>query len=230
MNKPLLTSLLLIAATLPAAQAGGAADPLLGKLMVDEFERRSDQQHSAIAVQGWLGYDRHKVWIKAEREASGASTQQAELQLLYSRAVAPFWDLQSGLRREWHDADHSDSWVLGLQGLAPFQLEIEASLYIDSHAQLSAEVDINYELQLSQQWLLEPNITLQLAAQHDAGYGGGLRDWQSGLRLYYYPRREWAPYIGLLWQQYFGRTADYVQQRGGSRQSEQLVLGLRAWF
>ena len=50
------------------------------------------------------------------------------------------------------------------------------------------------------------------------------------MRLYYYPEQEWAPYIGAVWQQLYGDTADIAQRRGNPRQQEQFVVGVRAWF
>ena len=103
------------------AQAGGNADPILTKFILDEVEQRSDHQQVQSA-QGWLGNDLNKLWLKADHEAHDGSTEEAELQLLYSRAIAPFWEFQSGLRRSFSDADTEDNLVLGIQGLAPYHL------------------------------------------------------------------------------------------------------------
>ncbi|WP_027873503.1 copper resistance protein B [Spongiibacter marinus] len=211
------------------ALAGGKADPVLAKFMVDEVEQRSDHQQ-AFSLQGWLGTDLNKLWLKAEREAHDGSTEDAELQLLYSRAIAPYWDLQGGLRRSFSAEGSNDSVVIGIQGLAPYHVEVDAAVFINDQAELSAELELSYELRLTQRWILEPEITLEAAAQGDSESGAGLRREEHALRLYYYPEREWAPYIGAVWQQLYGDTADIAQRRGTSRQQEQFVVGVRAWF
>ena len=211
------------------ALAGGKADPVLAKFMVDEVEQRSDQQQ-AFSLQGWLGTDLNKLWLKAEREAHDGSTESAELQLLYSRAIAPYWDLQGGLQRSFSEDGSDDSVVIGIQGLAPYHFEVDAAVFINDQAELSAELELSYELRLTQRWILEPEITLEAAAQGDSENGAGLRREEHALRLYYYPEREWAPYIGAVWQQLYGDTADIAQRRGNPRQQEQFVVGVRAWF
>ncbi len=229
--KTLLRATLLAIAATPV-HAGGKADPLLGKFIIEHWEQRSDEQQSNLTVQGWLGYDHHKLWLKAERDGRAGGTEHGELQLLYRRAVAPHWDLHSGLRREFSEQELRDQFVIGIQGLAPFHLEVDASLYLDEQAQLNAELELSLEWRLSQQWVLEPEIKLALAAQGDDATGddSGLRTWNSSLRLYYYPQRQWAPYIGLLWQRQDGGTADEPGQTRNRQQREQWLLGLRAWF
>lgn len=218
-------------ATPTAALAGGKANPLLGKLMINEWERRSDH-NQALHLEAWVGIDTHKLWLKAERDASNGSTEHAELQVLYSRAIAPFWDFQTGLSRELEDGNQDDRLVVGVQGIAPYHVDIEAALLIGQQAELVAELELSYELRLSQAWVLKPELQLRAAAQHSANsaLGAGLRQWQPALRLYYYPRREWAPYVGVIWHRRSGDSADYARERGEPRAQEQFAVGLTAWF
>lgn len=57
-----------------------------------------------------------------------------ELQLLYGRLIAPFWDAQIGLRLDVEYGDHSPQTrafpALGVQGLAPYWFELEPSIFI----------------------------------------------------------------------------------------------------
>jgi copper resistance protein B len=43
-------------------------------------------------------------------------------------------------------------------------------------------------------------------------------------------RREIAPYLGVVWSQRFGGTADLVRAAGASSDDVQFVAGLRVWF
>lgn len=210
------------------ALAGGKADPMLGSVIINELERRSDRRESAIDMEAWLGHDIDKLWVKLERSAEAGSTEEAALQLLYSRAVAPFWDLQTGLRRQFNDSDTFDALVFGVQGLAPFNIETDAALFVDDDGIVTAEIELGYELRFTQQWILEPEITLLAHSETDRerALGSGLAEVETALRLFYYPQREWAPYLGLTWQRTLGSQRDFAE----TAQSEQWVIGLRGWF
>ena len=210
------------------ALAGGKADPMLGSVIINELERRSDRRESAIDMEAWLGHDIDKLWVKLERSAEAGSTEEAALQLLYSRAVAPFWDLQTGLRRQFNDSDTFDALVLGVQGLAPFNIETDAALFVDDDGIVTAEIELGYELRFTQQWILEPEITLLAHSETDRerALGSGLAEVETALRLFYYPQREWAPYVGLAWHRTLGDQRDFAE----TAQSEQWVIGLRGWF
>jgi len=60
--------------------------------------------------------------------------------------------------------------------------------------------------------------------------GSGLSVLEIGLRLRYEVRREFAPYIGVVWSRQFGGTADRVRESGGNPSEAQFVAGVRAWF
>ncbi len=50
------------------------------------------------------------------------------------------------------------------------------------------------------------------------------------LRLRYHVRREFAPYIGIVRERAFGKTADYRRQDGEDIDDTRFVAGLRIWF
>ena len=50
-------------------------------------------------VDGWIGGDFNRLWYQFDGERAGGRTEAAELQLLYGRYIAPFWDAQ-----EWNKA------------------------------------------------------------------------------------------------------------------------------
>jgi copper resistance protein B len=57
--------------------------------------------------------------------------------------------------------------------------------------------------------------------------GSGLSG--TGPRLRYEFRREVAPYIGLVREETFGRTADLASAAGGDTRATSLVAGIRLW-
>ncbi len=80
--------------------------------------------------------------------------------------------------------------------------------------------------------VLSPEIEVNFHGKSDEemGVGSGLSDSQVGLRLRYEIKREFAPYIGINWNQKYGKTADYARAEGEDSNDVQFVLGVRAWF
>jgi copper resistance protein B len=89
-----------------------------------------------------------------------------------------------------------------------------------------------YELLCTQRLILQPEGEANLYGKSDPArqLGSGLSDLEIGLRLRYELRREFAPYIGVVWSRQFGGTADYVRESGGNPSEVQFAAGLRVWF
>ncbi|MEC4727709.1 copper resistance protein B [Shewanella sp. D64] len=206
-------------------------DPLLTKVMLDEVE--SDLSNTASwSAQAWLGYDLHKLWIKTEGEYSDSETQDAEIQALYSRAIAAYWDLQLGIRRDIESSPSRNWAVLGVQGLAPYFFEIDTALFISEAGRTAFRFSSEYELLITQKLILTPEVEINFYGQNDPqiGVGAGLSDLGAGLRLRYELVREFAPYIGISWNKRFGKTADYARDKGEDESETQFVIGFRSWF
>ncbi|MDI3323777.1 copper resistance protein B [Pontibacterium granulatum] len=233
--KRITTSVLTLSLLLsPAAQAAMEDDPLLSMVTIDQLEKRDASGGNPVVweIQGWLGYDLDKLVFKTEGERVTGETEDAELQLLYSRAVDPYWDFQIGVRHDFRP-DPSQNWaVLGFQGLTPYFLETDASLFIGESGQSALRLETEYELMLTQKWVLAPELEVNLYAEDDEarGIGSGLSGLELGLRLRYEIRREFAPYIGLNWERKFGQTADFARDEGEDTNDLQAVIGIRAWF
>jgi copper resistance protein B len=69
-------------------------------------------------------------------------------------------------------------------------------------------------------------------SQDDAAVeiGSGLSNQKLGFRLAYEVRREFAPYIGVSFNKYYGNTASYVVGGGGEASSTEYTIGIHAWF
>ncbi|MDH5234266.1 MAG: copper resistance protein B [Gemmatimonadota bacterium] len=185
---------------------------------------------------GWTGGPVHRVWFKAEGvAATRGQGAEGAYQILYGRQVSPFWDLQLGARADLHTfAGRTESRVgvaLGVQGLAPGWFELEPELFVSSAGLVIFQVTGSHDLYVTQRLVLQPRADVRLAASDDAalGQGSGLSHGALALRLRYELRREFAPYVGVLWERRFGRTADFARTAGGDAGETQLVLGLRLW-
>ena len=216
------------------ALAGVNDDPIVTMVLVDQLEVRNadDSNPGVLNGQAWVGKDLKKLWFKAELENADSKIEEAEIQALYSQALAPFWDFQIGLRQDYQP-DLNRTWgVIGLQGLAPYFFEIDSALFIGESGHTALRLSVEYELLFTQRLILTPEIDVDFHGQNDAefGIGSGLSDVEAGLRLRYEIRREFAPYIGIHWSKSFGNTAGFSRNEGEDVEDLQWVIGLRAWF
>lgn len=216
------------------AHAVEHAPVIFSKVMIDQLEIRDGENGNPLVFEGqaWIGSDLNKLWMKADVESLDGHVEELELQTLYSRAVAPYWDLQLGVRQDIRPNSGRNWAVAGLQGLAPYFFETEAALFISESGDTAMRLATAYELLLTQQWVLSSELETNFYGQSDRNTrtGSGLSEIQAGLRLRYEIRREFAPYIGINWNKNFGNTADFATDAGEETSSTQLVAGFRIWF
>lgn len=215
--------------------AGGMEDdPIVTKVMIDQLEKRITDGDDPVVLEGtlWIGKDLNKFVIKADVEQVNGETEELELQALYSRAVAPFWDFQIGVRQDQKPKPSRDWLAIGFQGLAPYWYEIDTALFIGESGQVGLRFEAEYEWMITQRLVLSPEVEINLHSKDDnaTGTGSGLSDTQVGLRLRYEIKREFAPYIGINWNKKYGNTATFAKNDGEKVDDTQIVVGIRAWF
>ena len=86
--------------TMPAAMH---EQPVISKWMLDRLERRFSHNGDLTywEAQAWIGGDINKLWLKTEGSYAQGTTDDADLEAYYSRAVAAFWDAQFGMRHDF---------------------------------------------------------------------------------------------------------------------------------
>ena len=216
--------------------AGAKDDPFISKFMFDQLESRNADGSNPFVLSGqfWFGHDLKKLWIKTEFERTGGETEEAEIQALFSKAIAPYWDMQMGIRSDLGiDALTNRNWaVLGLQGLAPYFFEIDTAFFIGGNGRTALRFEAEYELLFTQKLILTPEIEVNFYGKDDpqTRVGSGLSDSEIGLRLRYEFRRNFAPYIGLVKTNTFGQSAEYLRTDGQAVSDSQFVIGIRSWF
>lgn len=203
-------------------------------LLVDRLEYRAQTGDNALNwdVQGWLGGDYNKLWIKSEGDYRvGGRTEEAEIQALYARRISPYWHVQAGVRHEARPRPEQNSGVLALQGLAPYWFNVEASAFFRG-GDVSGRVEAEYDQLLTQRLILQPRFETNVAASADLarGIGSGFNDVSLGLRLRYEIKREFAPYIGVTWTRKLGNTADLARLAGEDVRQFAVVAGIRVWY
>lgn len=233
-----LLTVLLFAVNVPAADADTVAEDeamWLTFVEVDQLEYRVADGHDTLAweAQAWMGGDYHKVWFKTRGEdVVNGGTMRAEAHLLYSRAITAFWDFQVGARYDAKPNPSRTYAVIGVQGLAPYFFEADAEAFVSNRGDVSARLEAEYELLITQRLIAGPSAELNIAAQdvEELGIGSGLSEIELGLRLRYEIVREVAPYVGVSWESKIGETADMARSQGTDVDDVAFVIGVRAWF
>lgn len=183
-------------------------------------------------IQGYYGGDIDKFWFKSEGEGSfGEAIESAEIQALYSGAIAPFFDLQAGVRQDLSGPMRTHL-VLGIQGLAPYMFEVDAALFLSDKGDLTARIEAEYDQRITQRTVIQPRIEANLSAQTipEIGVGSGIDTLELGLRLRHQIRPEFAPYIGIEQEWKLGGSRDFARLIGEDTSMTQYVIGLQFWF
>lgn len=204
-------------------------------VMADRLEYRSADSDDAILwdLESWHGNDSNKLVLKSSGTVGLTSdeVEEAELQVLWSHAVTPFFDLRTGLRYDLEPGGLAYG-VIGLKGLAPYYLDVDAAAFVSTDGDLSADIDIEYEWLFTQKLALLSRTEISFSAQEIAALetGSGLTDVAQSLRLGYAISGQFTPYIGIEWVRAFGGTADYLRVAGHDVDDVLFISGINFWF
>jgi copper resistance protein B len=209
------------------------AEPL-GMLRFDQLEAFDGLHGSGQSweMEGWYGNDTDKLWLRSEGEHEVSSFVDSDVEALWSHAVATYWDTQLGVRNDFGGGPPRQWVAFGVQGLAPYWFELEATAYASALGRTAARLRADYALLLTQRLILQPEFELNFYGKADPQrrIGSGLSDATFGLRLRYEIHRQFAPYIGVAWMQRYDGTADFLRDAHQPVFDRQLVAGLRIWF
>lgn len=184
-------------------------------------------------VEGWSGGDLNRVVFKTEGEGGrGGGLELAEAQLLFSRAVGRYTDLQVGVRHDIRPRPQTTYATVAVETLLPYWWETEAALFLSEDGDLRGRAEAWYDLRLTQRVVLQTQAELGFAAQDipKIDVGSGVTHAELGLRLRYEIRREFGPYVGVAYERSLGRTADLARSRGDRPENITFVAGIRSWF
>ncbi|MGH8126262.1 MAG: copper resistance protein B [Rhodanobacteraceae bacterium] len=214
-----------------AVMAGGKP---LAMLLIDRLEYFDGRDGNGVALdaQGWYGTDANKLWVKAEGETGAGRLQDLRTEALWAHPVGIYWNTQAGVRHDFGVGPGRTWAAFGIQGLAPYWFDIEATFYVGQAGRTAFRFESEYELLLTQRLILQPRFEANLYGRDDPqrGIGSGLSDATLGLRLRYEFTRKFAPYVGVEFERKFGRTADLAEIAGDPAFDPRLVAGIRFWF
>lgn len=236
----LLIGLAVISTLWPKAAPAQLLDEKVYTFALFELaEYRPNEGGNPIAwdMVGWVGGDYNRLWLKSEGDAATTeSGGELEVQALYGRLIAPYWDLQAGLRADVRYGVGAErvrvQATIGLQGLAPYWFELEPAVFVSQDGDVSAALTASYDMLVTQRLIGQPRLETRVALQEvpEFGVGSGLNFLELGYRLRYELRREYAPYLGLNWVRRFAGTADLARQAGEAVSEVSLAGGMRVWF
>lgn len=201
-----------------------------GSIIFDELEWRAPHDDFAWKALAWYGGDYDKLMLRTEGESSAQSHSRNEL--LWDHAFSRWWNLQTGVRHDQGDGPSRTWAAFGLEGLAPWWIDVEATLYIADEGRSAVRLEARRDVRFTQRLLLQPLLEINAYGKDDTErrIGSGLSDIAAGLRLRYEFRREFAPYVGVHWTHLFGTTADLAGADGRDTDEAQFVAGFRVWF
>lgn len=233
----LMTAALMLCAT--AAQAtdmSSHGQSVFHSIRLETDLGRYDGQNTASwDLDGWIGGDDNKLWLKSEGELSGAKTEHAEVWALYSRNIATFWDAQMGVRQDVRPSGVREGHsylVAGVNGLAPYFFESEAHVFVRDDGAISARLKQENEILLTNRLILKPQVEVNFNGRKDLDQhlGTGLTDASLQLQTRYEITRQFAPYVAVTWQTKFGQTADMARAIDEKPSSTQVTAGIRWLF
>ena len=224
---------------MPGMSAGGAVQPVMDQaifahVLFNQLEGRWNGSNTEFRWdgQGWVGTDYDKLRIKSEGTLSKGALDDGQQQFLYDRAITTYFDLQGGLRSDI-DSRPTRNWAaFGIQGLAPYFFDLELTGFVSGEGHLAAKLEASYDLLLTQRRILQPQIEPNIYSKGDPArlVGAGVSDIDTGLRLRYEFSRNFAPYIGVVYEGKFGQTANFARCAGESTGDVRFAFGVRVWF
>lgn len=183
----------------------------VNRLLVDQLEFTHGGEGSGIAwdIHDAYGGDHDKLLLRTEGAVThGSADFTTGAEALWWRALTPFWGAVLGARQEFGSGAHTQL-AAGVEGLAPYWFELEATGYIGDDGRLSARLKGSYDVLFTNRLILTPEAETNLLSRTDArrGISAGIVNVELGLRLRYEFARGFAPYIGIDWDRAVGGTS-----------------------
>ena len=183
-----------------------------------------------------IGTDENKLFIKLHADKAESQDADYAAQLMYSRMISDFWDVQTGARYrfdEKHVAD-KEQWdaAIGLHGLAPYFFETDAYLFVGQDKQVSFLLETERDLLLTQKLILKPYLNIDVVLNDDSRYAQktGLSSLWLGLETRYEINKKVMPFIDVSYSYDKGAKHTAWQQGTESEKDWWYGAGLRVKF
>ena len=234
MNLAKRVAVLGAAMALPAGP--GLAEPTVWAFEAEQVESRLGEAGNDVLAwdtDGYVGTDELKVrWLsKGEYLLEEDAFEKLENQLRIQTPVSDFWDVVAGVRVDTPEGADRVYGVLGLHGLAPQWIEVDADLFISDNPRIG--IDLEYEGLITNRLILTPSLELDVPLTDDPPVNSGAfaPTIEVGARLSYdLVDRAVAPYVGVHYERAFGESADLVRIDGDDPDGVFFVVGTKLLF
>lgn len=182
--------------------------------------------------EAWFGGDYNKIWLKSEGTLEKGRLSDGDHELLYTRSISPYWNLQGGVRMDLDDGPTRTWGAFGIEGLALYEFEFGATAYVSDRGRFAARIEGSYDFLLTNRLILQPQAEFNLYTKSDTGRqaGAGLSDVDAGLRLRYELWRKFAPYVAVTYSGYLTQARRIARDQHDDTGSVRFSLGVRSWF
>lgn len=202
--------------------------------LLDRLEAWQADEDTGVGWEAlaWVGTDLDRAWLRSEGERVDGSIESADVEVFYGRSVARWWDVVAGVRHDSGEGPSRTFAAIGVMGLAPQKFEVEATAYVGRSGQTAARLEAEYDALLTNRLILQWQAEAEFHGKDDIprGIGSGLGTIEAGLRLRYEFTRRFAPYIGVVHERAYGRTAEFREGEGAHAGETHVVAGVRIWF
>ncbi|MCM1960442.1 copper resistance protein B [Acinetobacter modestus] len=200
--------------------------------IVDDDGRGS----ASTELKTWVGSDKNKIFIQAHVEKAESEKTQTETKLLYSRNVADFWDVQTGVRYQYQPEQKyaQNQWdaVLGLHGLAPYFFETEAYIYAGQNQRWQLSLETTRDVLFTQKLIAQPYLNADVIFNDESGYASksGLSKLQIGVQTRYEISKKIMPFIDVAYAYNKGLKQTELQSATDSKKGWLYGFGLTLKF
>lgn len=207
---------------------------VFGKVLLDELEFLSGNEGEGFnwTAQAQYGDDADKLWLRTQGQTiPGELDPTTGGEILWWRPFGAFWGSLIGVRQDFGAGAHTYA-AAGIEGLAPYWFEIQATAYLGEDGRLSARLKGSYDLRFTNRLILTPGVEANAysRSENERNLGAGLGNIEAGLRLRYEIHRKFAPYVGYVWERSFAGTADRRRASGDPVFERRFVAGVRLWW
>ena len=182
-----------------------------------------------------IGTDENRMFVEANMNKAESNDPKYDVSALYSRNVAPFWDVQAGVRYS-EDKNNRNSnridGVIGLLGLAPYFFETKAYLYGGENNFWGASFEFDRDLLLTQKLITQPYIAADIVFNDNSDFAtkSGLSELKTGLKTRYEINKRIRPFVDVAYQYEKGQKLTTFQEATNSEKGWLYGAGIELVF
>ena len=182
-----------------------------------------------------IGTDENRMFVEANLNKAESNDPNYDVSALYSRNVAPFWDVQAGVRYS-EDKNNRNSnridGVIGLLGLAPYFFETKAYLYGGENNFWGASFEFDRDLLLTQKLITQPYIAADIVLNDNSDFAAksGLSELKTGIKTRYEINKRIRPFVDVAYQYEKGQKLTTFQEATDSEKGWLYGVGIELVF